>query len=901
MFIVSSGRFDCDTIACLRESYVTQVTIMQARGMPHAHILIILENKILSPRQIDEIVWAEIPCPIKHPVLHAIVARCMIHDPCGNRPDAPCRQHKDDGSCKRMFPKTCPSSTTTNGDGYPQYRRRRKHNITRDGQIITDEYVVPYNPMLLEMFDCHCNVEVAAHKRCFKYVYKYCFKAPDHATVVIDEIEAYLTGRLLTASEAIWRILSLKLHKEYPSIMRLDVHLPDHQTVIFDPTQDVRDIFEAAERSSSTLLEWFNLNNRDPKARNLLYKDVPEHYVWANGTWAPRQSKAISVGRVYGVSMHNFELFALRTLLHCVRGATSFTDLLTVDGFIHPTFRAACSAFGFVHDDSEFVASFQEFIDTQIVSIHGLRFQFAFMLLNIKTVNAVELFEHFAVDLCNADERNCARAEALAEIEQFMKNNGKSLGDADYGFDLSTLPNIIAAADKYEDVAGLPALSREQQLALDSVTRMAVDPSRSDNVLAIIAAAGTGKSVFVNVAVQQLHAAGYVSMCVAASGLAASVLPNGRTAHSALKIPVDIHEHSYCAWNDETCRSQLSKVDVLFWDEISMVNSAVIDCVDRSFRRLMQNDFMFGGKVVVCLGDFRQLTPIVKGCNGDRFSLLMSEWFAQIPRMEFTINFRAGVNSEYREFLTRVGDGTLDQIDIPEHVIGDSIEDVIDRVYGNDVTHESCNQNMILAFTLDQCAVINDKVLDRIPGPLDFSVAADDLSHCRQPDQYPEEYVHSLHIPGVPPASLPLKLHARYMITRNCNPPAICNGVLAQLLSYTRYICKVRLLNGPGRSRTAFLPRCSFKISSELSGLPFTFFRRQFPMIPAYCVTVHKSQGQTLRRIGIVADTDAFAHGQVYVALSRVGDWSQVTFFSPRMEKFMKNKTSKLISNALRC
>ena len=41
----------------------------------------------------------------------------------------------------------------------------------RNGTVIDDRWVVPYNPFLLETFDAHINVEVAAHKRCFKYVY----------------------------------------------------------------------------------------------------------------------------------------------------------------------------------------------------------------------------------------------------------------------------------------------------------------------------------------------------------------------------------------------------------------------------------------------------------------------------------------------------------------------------------------------------------------------------------------------------------------------------------------------------------------------------------------------------------------------------------------------------------
>jgi ATP-dependent exoDNAse (exonuclease V) alpha subunit len=63
---------------------------------------------------------------------------------------------------------------------------------------------------------------------------------------------------------------------------------------------------------------------------------------------------------------------------------------------------------------------------------------------------------------------------------------------------------------------------------------------------------------------------------------------------------------------------------------------------------------------------------------------------------------------------------------------------------------------------------------------------------------------------------------------------------------------------------------------------------------------VHKSQGQTLKVVGLVGDSDAFSHGQLYVAMSRVGSWSQFVFYSPRTEDFIKKKVAKRLINALR-
>ena len=165
----------CVSIRTLQLFHIHSIN-EQARGLPHAHILIILENKVICSRQIDAIICAEIPCPVTHPLLHAIVQKCMIHKPCDCNAAAPCRLKGKNGSCFRRFPKALQSQTTTAGEGYPRYRRRALFTTVVGDRIVTDEWVVPFNPMLSITFNCHCNVEVSSHKRCFKYVYKYVFK-----------------------------------------------------------------------------------------------------------------------------------------------------------------------------------------------------------------------------------------------------------------------------------------------------------------------------------------------------------------------------------------------------------------------------------------------------------------------------------------------------------------------------------------------------------------------------------------------------------------------------------------------------------------------------------------------------------------------------------------------------
>ncbi len=106
---------------------------MPCSGLPHAHILIILDpaDKPRSVDDYDKIVCAELPDPETHPRLYATVTRTMLHGPCGqvNR-NSPCME---DGKCTKNYPRPFSETTVDSSGSYPVYRRRddgRSHNIT---------------------------------------------------------------------------------------------------------------------------------------------------------------------------------------------------------------------------------------------------------------------------------------------------------------------------------------------------------------------------------------------------------------------------------------------------------------------------------------------------------------------------------------------------------------------------------------------------------------------------------------------------------------------------------------------------------------------------------------------------------------------------------------------------
>ena len=155
--------------------------------------------------------------------------------------------------------------------------------------------------------------------------------------------------------------------------------------------------------------------------------------------------------------------------------------------------------------------------------------------------------------------------------------------------------------------------------------------------------------------------------------------------------------------------------------------------------------------------------------------------------------------------------------------------------------------------------------------------ASDTYVDCRNPDDFPHDYIETLDMKGAPPWMLQMKVGAKYMCIRNLDlKRGIVNGTMLKLISIGRHTAQFEILTGKACGSVDIFTRAVFTITPEASGLPFTVVRKQFPIIPAYCLSVHKAQGQTLQRVGLIFESDPFTHGQLYVALSRVAGWHKV-------------------------
>ncbi|KAK8800653.1 hypothetical protein WA158_006971 [Blastocystis sp. Blastoise] len=238
----------------------------QKRGMPHAHILITLENeyKLRTPEDIDSYICAEIPDPIKNPRLYEIITSMNMHGP-HTRTSQCMKEINGQQYCSKKFPKDYRNETTINEDGYPNYRRRdngRVYVIGRQSNVnntLDNRWVVPYNPYLSLRIGCHINVEVCSSVRSPKYIFKYAFKGHDSINAEIEredntnnnannnnsnnsnineieipnEMKSYLKGRYLSAPEAMWRIYGFPIKYCNVSVITLDIHDENDRTVYY--------------------------------------------------------------------------------------------------------------------------------------------------------------------------------------------------------------------------------------------------------------------------------------------------------------------------------------------------------------------------------------------------------------------------------------------------------------------------------------------------------------------------------------------------------------------------------------------------------------------------------------------------------------------------------------------
>lgn len=385
--------------------------------------------------------------------------------------------------------------------------------------------------------------------------------------------------------------------------------------------------------------------------------------------------------------------------------------------------------------------------------------------------------------------------------------------------------------------------------------------------------AGTGKTTFLRKLKEQSPKRMIV---VAPTGIAA-INAGGVTIHSFFQIsPGPFVPESKPQLPQSHYRFSKEKqnlircMDLLVIDEISMVRADLLDAIDNVLRRYRDWNKPFGGVQVLMIGDLQQLAPVVKD---DEWELLGkyydTPYFFGSLALKKTEYITIQLQKVYRQtddhflyLLNRIREGKIDSEVLAElnkrFIPG--FEPHEDEGYIRLTTHNN------------QAQRVNDQQLSLLPGRT-FTFRA------RIEGEFPESAY---------PADIDLNLKqgAQIMFIKNDSSGAkrYYNGKIGVITMVDENLITVL---GKGDSQSFVLDRESwlnskYKLDAETKEIheDIEGIFHQYPIRLAWAITIHKSQGLTFERAIIGANT-SFAHGQVYVALSRCKTLEGMVLASP--------------------
>lgn len=365
----------------------------------------------------------------------------------------------------------------------------------------------------------------------------------------------------------------------------------------------------------------------------------------------------------------------------------------------------------------------------------------------------------------------------------------------------------------------------------------------------ITGGAGTGKSTFVRWALNEF--AGKVLLGAPTSSAAITI--GGKTLHQLCQLPTGWITQKNIQQAPK--RKELIEAKLLIVDEISMVTANLLDGVSGFLRTNRNVDKPFGGLPVILIGDMFQLPPIVPSSLKNQYHKVYgSPQFYNARCLQETTYYAVELKKTYRQsdqqfvdILSRLREGVA---------LADCLQQLNQCCT---VTKTPPPGAVYLSPRNSDVHRRNTMMMDNLRGreKVYYGVVEGQF----QASRYPA------------PAKLLLKPGCQVMFTRNDSTKRWINGTIGTVHRLLEDKAFVRLAESDkivdvGRAcwtdyRYIWNPRQQ-RIDRIETG-----YYRQLPLIPAWAVTIHKSQGKTIEKVHLDLGSGAFETGQTYVALSR--------------------------------
>ncbi|XP_074364102.1 uncharacterized protein LOC141704837 [Apium graveolens] len=375
---------------------------------------------------------------------------------------------------------------------------------------------------------------------------------------------------------------------------------------------------------------------------------------------------------------------------------------------------------------------------------------------------------------------------------------------------------------------------------LDSIS------TKVGGIFFVYGSGGCGKTFLWNTIITKLRSDRKIVLPVASSGIAATLLPGGRTAHSRFKIPLKLDDTSMCSIAQNSDIAELLKrTSLIIWDEVPMQGRYAFECLDRTLRDIMKyvsvdrGEKPFGGITMLLGGDFRQILPVVpKGSRSDIVgaSVTSSPLWCQCKLFKLVRNMRLNVDNTDEEKIRRnkfcqwvldIGDGKAGNvvdsctesdftIDVPPKfcILSDSatIDDLIKHTYPDLETNFMdliyLQKRAILTPRNKVVDHVNKLILDKIPGECYSYKSADSVRTVTNDDDD--------------------DLSATFSVKYLNSIKGLCNGTRMIVRKCLKHTILCEIMTGQFGGVRHIIPR--IELCPTDTTLPFNLIRVQFPV-----------------------------------------------------------------------